>query len=380
MSHTNTFLALLVDAYTRARVEVEIVPPAGLGVELPGYGTTVIDYTEPIAQLADHPEERHPELAEQVVLAMMRNMRERGIPLGTHYPPRSDDHTRRALLAALSERGHDAHFTDPDTVALLGDAEKRTLHAHRYLAAAEGLDGDAVSRYAVEYVEGFERDYARGVQTSVSEDRLRVRVRPESSFPEEALPTLVSRPLTSDLRLVVVVDYPESMLVLRREQLGGMTEERALEAAVANSLEEPFEVSETDLLNTPIVHIGGGNQEYTLAHLNVLDRYLGEAPHGALVVLPSPSVVVAHVLGRSNPVTAMEHLQELAERYAADTNKPVSDKLYWWHPDSRGSDLPDLREVAITVDDEKREISLFTSDEEFRPLLESLMQSMRSES
>ncbi len=379
MSHTDSFLNLLVDAYTRAEIEVEIVPPAGLSVELPGYGTTVIDYTEPIAQLADHPEESHPDLAAQVVLAMMRNMRERGIPLGTHYPPLSDDHARWELLAALSARGLDVHFTAPDTVSytLGGDqGAKGRFLASRYLTAAAELDQEAVRQLAHEYAQEVERDLARGSAGVVAEERLRVRVRARSSFPEDALPALVSRPLTSELLQVVVVDYPESMLMLRREQLGDLTEEHAFEAAVANSLEEPFEVTEMDLLGTPVVHVGGENQEYTLAHINVLDRYLGEAPHGSLVVIPSPPVLMAHVLGRGNPVTAMANLQELAERFTADTDKPVSDKLYWWRPNPVGS-LPVLSEVSISIDDEKRSISLFAADEEFQPLFESLMRSAR---
>jgi hypothetical protein len=123
------------------------------------------------------------------------------------------------------------------------------------------------------------------------------------------------------------------------------------------------------------VHIGG-RHPYVAAQAHVLDRHLGDLPHGALVALPVPEVLIAHPLGQGNPVAAMDDMRQIAERFTADGDKLISSQLYWWHPDSRSRERgtpPDLRAVGATIDHEAGSVSPDTSDEEFGSLLKSLI-------
>ncbi|MFE9246659.1 hypothetical protein [Nocardiopsis sp. NPDC006938] len=386
MSHTETlpaFLNLLAATYAKYDVAATPLPPAVVRLPLPSEDGEEryfdMDCATILTDMESVPAEEHPDYAQQIVFGMMRQLRSRGMAFGTHYPPLSGDHVRRALLAAFAQRGFDARFHDPQTVVVSrhggqgGDVGPATLRVHRYLSAVEEAGEHEAERLASAYLDEVEADLASGTATEVPVERLRVRVYRRDAIPAEALDSLVTRALTPELVEAVVVDHPRSIALFQRRQLGDLTPERAFAAAVENSLVDPFEVSENDLLGTPIIHIGGPDQEYTLAHLHVLDRYLGEAPHGALVVVPSPPVVMAHVLGRGHPVAAMEHMQDLVERFVSDAPKPVSSKLYWWHPSSGAKGFPDLREVAVEVDHEKRSVTLHAGDDEFRELLGTLM-------
>ncbi|WP_017578847.1 hypothetical protein [Nocardiopsis valliformis] len=128
-----------------------------------------------------------------------------------------------------------------------------------------------------------------------------------------------------------------------------------------------------DLRGAEIVHIGLGGGFYVGSQLYALDRHLGEAPHGALVVFPSPPVVMAHVLGQSEqPVIAMNTLQEVASRYTADTDKPITDKLFWWRPESVRDGRPRLVEVQVEFDQESGRVGVYTEDEDFITVMKSL--------
>ncbi|GAB3728199.1 hypothetical protein [Nocardiopsis nanhaiensis] len=372
MSDTSDFLALLVDAYTEERIEVELLPPARMLIHIPDNEPLEVDYSDPIAQALEFPAETHPGLARQSVHGMMRLVREKGIPLGTHYPLLSDDHARKSLVSAFAEQGVEAYFTEPNKMYVSKEDTAGTLDVAQHLAAVEGQEPEDARARADEYAAGTVQRLSDHLDTPVGVEQLRVRIYPEAAFPEGALPQLVARQITSDLWQTVVIDFPDDMQLLRRDQVGDETaDEQVFAAAVENSLNEPVEVSELDAGGTPIVHIGG-EQPYVLSHLHALERHLGETEHGALVVFPSPPVVMAHILGKGNPVNAMETLQELAERFVADTDKPVTAKLYWWRPNP-GSSLPDLREVAIKIDHENKSISLMSADESFGPLLQSLV-------
>ena len=190
--------------------------------------------------------------------------------------------------------------------------------------------------------------------------------------------TLLYRDFAAGLRETVVIDAPDSVQPLNRSALGpmGLSEEQAFAQAVAASVAEEVEASEVDLDGVTVVHIGGA-QPYTASQAHVLSRFLGEAPHGALVAFPVREVVLAHPLGKGHPIMAMERLQELAGRFVADAKRPISAQLFWWHPSSAGraeADVPDLRPVGVEVDHEERSVSLHTFDDEFRPLLNRLME------
>ncbi|MEU3310006.1 hypothetical protein ACWGSK_18325 [Nocardiopsis sp. NPDC055551] len=373
------FLNLLASTYARYGVEIQALPPTGMRLPLPpndqGRDSLDIDYADTAAQVLQQPEDQHPEFAEQIVFGMMRQLRSRGIAFGTHYPPLSTDLARQVMLAALRSGGLNAHFDFPDSLLLtLPDGGTLRKDVGGLLPLLEGLDEEHALEKAVEFAAALANQVSE-VQTPVSPERLRTRLYAESSFPEGVLAKMVARPMATGVAEVVVLDLPDTIRPLTPGDLEGLGlgVEQAFDRAVEGSLSEPVEVSRMDAGGTSIVHIGSENGFYAASHLHVLARHLGEARYGALVVFPSPPVLMAHVLGASaNPIGAMSTLQELAARFAADAGKPISDKLYWWRPESAAGGRPRLAEVRIELDEQTQRAGVYSEDEDFLPLLRSL--------
>lgn len=367
-------VGLMVEAYHRFGIEARRLSATDVRIPLPEGGGFDADYAEAAARALDHPVEQYPEMAEQTVLATMRRFREQGVLLGTHYPPRSTDHGRNALVAVLEHMGVGARFETPRTLRLaLPEGGHATIDTTSYQAAVENASADEAFEEAGRFAEVTVRRMAQvREQPSGSDERLRVRLYPGDAFPEGVVDGLVARELAPGLWQTVALDLPDSVQLLgrRAHEESGRPGEEVFAEAVAHAVAEPVEVSEHDLDGVRVVHVGG-QHPYVSAQVHVLDRHLGEAPHGALVALPVAQVVLAHPLGQAHPVAAMELLQELADRFVADADKPVSSQLYWWRPGS-GTDLPRLSAVAVEVDHEARSVSLRTADREFGALVQSL--------
>ncbi|CAL9463720.1 hypothetical protein SUDANB121_02705 [Nocardiopsis dassonvillei] len=372
-------VALIVEAFARAEINAERRSSTEVLIHLPEAEPFLNDYAEAVESAREYPADQYPELAAQVVLALMRGFRERGVPLGTHYPPRSSDHARGALLAVLGQLDLRARFLFPDTLEVETARGAVRTDVSRYLEGLEDASVDAAFDRAGPYAEALAEQIRRiAPQDATSAERLRTRVYPATALPQEVWDTLLHRDFAEGLRETVVIDTADSVQPLSRTALGpmGLTEEGAFEQAVAASVAEEVEASEVDLGGAAIIHIGGA-QPYTAAQAHVLSRFLGDAPHGALVAFPVREVVLAHPLGKGHPIMAMERLQELAGRFVADAEKPISAQLFWWHPGSAArarAEVPDLRPVGVEVDHEDRSVSLYTSDEEFGPLLNRLVE------
>lgn len=371
-------VALIVDEFARAEISAERRSSTEVLVHLPQGEPFLNDYADAVRSAREYPDEQYPELAAQVVLALMRGLRERGVPLGTHYPPRTSDHARGALLAVLDRLGVRARFAFPDLLEAETAQGWIRTDVSRYL---EGLD-DASLDAAFERAGPYAQDLADRIrriapQDASCADRLRTRVYPEDALDQEVWDTLVYRGFAEGLREAVVVDTAETVQPLSRSALEpmGLDAQEAFARAVAASVAEDVEASGVELGGAVIIHIGGAHP-YTAAQAHVLSRFLDGAPHGALVAFPVREVVLVHPLGKGHPVMAMERLQELAERFVADADKPIDARLFWWHPDSADraeSEVPDLRRVGVKVDHEDRSVALYTSDDEFGPLLNRLM-------
>ncbi|MDT0327144.1 hypothetical protein [Nocardiopsis lambiniae] len=385
MSETQTpdrlrpdIVELVLEAFARVDITAERRSPTLVLIHLPGAEPFTKDFSDAVEQARSYPVEQYPDMAEQVALAMMRAFRERDIPLGTHYPPRSDDHGRAALVAVLRQLGLDARFETPKVLSLpLSDGQRVTSDVSDYLATVEGVPIDDAFDKAGPFAKAVADQIRRIVpQDESSEARWRVRLYPTTAFPEEVWDALLFREFAPGLRETVVIDTPESVQPLDRSVLErmGRTEEQVHTEAIARSVAEEVEASEVELGGVAIIHIGGA-QPYTSAQAHVLSRHLGEAPHGALVAFPVPQVILANPLGKGDPIMAMDRLQELAERFVSDADRPISAQLFWWHPDSAAraeGGVPDLRPVGVEIDHEERSVSLYTSDEEFGPMLDGL--------
>ncbi|XKK40022.1 hypothetical protein HFP72_04320 [Nocardiopsis sp. ARC36] len=297
-----------------------------------------------------------------------------------------------ALVSAFREEGVEVSFEEADTLVVpLPDGNRATTDISGFRSALADAAPDQLAHHAAGFARAAVDQLAKatrpdGATGAPAPDgdpgadgagRLRVRLYPASAFPEGILEELLAREIAPGLWQTVVVDSPQSLQPLSRKahEDTGRPDDEVFAEAVAGSLDEPVEVSEHDLDGVRLVHIGG-QHPYVAAQAHALGRHIGEAPHGALVAFPVPEVLIAHPLGQGHPLAAMENLQEIAGKFAADAAKPIGAQLYWWHPGSlaAGQDaVPDLRAVGIEVDHEAKSVSVRTSDEEFGPVLDSLL-------
>lgn len=280
-----------------------------------------------------------------------------------------------ALVDAFAQRGYRAELPDSETIVITlrdgrraqaGIAEWRQHAGRNSRAELPAL----AARYADQAVQAFEQrpappapDGAHGADRSVLDaGNLRVRLYPESALDERMRAALVTRPLAPGLVQTVVVDSPDSMALLNRVDLGGVSEAEAFGDALARSIrDEPHYLQTHEIDGVKIANIGERHR-YIGAHVHVLTRYFpGPLPFGALVAFPLPEYVMVHEIGTDQHlVLAMKTFQEVAAKLAGSGEKPISAQVYWWRPGEYerlgerdalyGGRVPDLRPVGMQID------------------------------
>lgn len=371
----------LVRACQERGARVEYLPPTGLRLYLPGQATTQeIDLADTFDQAVLHGPKERGELADRFA-AFVANRIDRQNP--QMQGPAPEDTVGGALTAAFAALGAQVFFQDPNTLVMpIPGGDRASTDISGFRSALK----DATSEQIQEHASGFARAAIQQLADAPEQPsadtgdtgRLRVRLYPVTAFPEEAWEQLVVREFAPGLRQVVVVDSPESLQPLTRKALEdtGRPVEEVFTEAIGGTLQEPVDVSGHDVQGTQVVHVGG-QHPYVAGQVHALNRHLGQVPHGALVCFPVPEVILAHPLGQGHPVAAMRALQELAQRFASDADKPISAQLFWWHPGSASlarEDLPDLRPVGLETDQESGRETLHVFDDEFGPLFQSLVQ------
>lgn len=371
----------LVRACQERGTRVEYLPPTGLRLYLPGL-----------------PEPREIDMKDTFDRAVLRGAEERAdlaggfadfveSQAGEQNPPMQGpplgDTVGGALTAAFTALGAQVSFQDQNTLVMpMPDGNRASTDIGEFRSALKNATPEQIEEHAAGFARAAMQQLAdaSGQPAAAAGDtgRLRVRLYPGTAFPEEAWEQLVMREFAPGLWQVVVVDSPESLQPLNRKALEetGRSVEEVFAEAVGGTLAEPVDVSGHEVRGTQVVHIGGG-QPYVAGQAHALSRHLGQALHGALVAFPVPEVILAHPLGQAHPVAAMQNLQELAQRFVSDSDKPISAQLFWWHPRSASlgqGDVPDLRPVGLEVEQETGRATLRASDDEFGPLLNSLVQ------
>ncbi|QVQ55015.1 hypothetical protein J4H86_18640 [Spiractinospora alimapuensis] len=379
-------MSLLVEGFANAQVEVELLPPTTLRIQVPGHDPVEADYESTVAEARAFEAEDYPEIAAQVVRALLRRYRENGIRLGTHYPPHYDDHGRHALVTALAERDLPSFFEDPRTLSLpLSSGDRVISDVSSYIDTVEGVSAEQAEEAANRFADLLAQQLAQIVpQRSAPDSQIRVRLYPESAFSEEVLAGLLCRPFGPGLWQVAALDSPDTVQPMGRQQHEetGRPDDEVFAAGVANALREPVEVSRHEIGGVTIVHVGG-QHPYVAAQLHNLGEHIGPAPHGALVAVPVPQVVMAHVLGDGHPIAALETLQNVAQRFVDDSERPITPHLYWWRPAGPADDVsavPELHLARIEIEEEDDRVALYSSSDDFQPMMESVLESQRAAS
>ncbi|MCK9869509.1 hypothetical protein MRI28_07555 [Nocardiopsis dassonvillei] len=393
------FGAALVRACEREGLRADFLPPTRLRVfDFGGAVLMEADMGDTFDQAVIAGEEQRTDLAARFADFMAGAAREReqgtdgssaessstgtrnADPAGAPSAPDPDDTVAVSLAAAFAEAGVGAAFQGADTlVVTLPDGNHASADISGLRAALSEATPEQIAHNTAQFARTSveQLSQATGQGGGDTDGRLRARLYPASAFPEGVLESLLAREVAPGLWQTVVVDAADSLRPLPRQvhERSGRPDGEVFAEAVAASVAETVEVSEHEVDGAHIVHIGG-QHPYVAAHAHALDRYLGDLPHGALVAFPVPEVLLAHPLGQGHPIAALDHMQQIAERFTADGDKPVSAQLYWWHPGSRSREQgtpPDLRPVGARIDHENRSVELLTSDEEFGPMLDSLV-------
>ena len=179
-----------------------------------------------------------------------------------------------------------------------------------------------------------------------------------------------ARPLAGDLVEVLALDLPDSVTVLRDEDVARFGEERLREAGRRNLLADP--VDSYEVAGEPgsggAIHVVEGESFFTASKLLVFQELLqatrgdGDLPHGAVVSVPIRHMVVFHPVEDIDVIGAVQRLTGLTASMFDEAPGGVSPFVYWW----RDGELTQLTGV-----DEEGRLSVSVG-EEFTAVLNEL--------
>ena len=174
---------------------------------------------------------------------------------------------------------------------------------------------------------------------------LRVRPYDLSTLPDELaaqVSTGIGRAPDDRLRFVVVVDTPETVGVVGPATAAGWSRSEAEIYAVARAHTRATLQSDLKRHTQAFPSLSGGTIPGemwtggdTASVLTDLDSFLGPAPHGALLSVPSRELVMVHHLSPDHPLDAvLATFAALTVVGASPDQEPFSRLLYWWHADT----------------------------------------------
>lgn len=163
-------------------------------------------------------------------------------------------------------------------------------------------------------------------------------------YPEEAdNGALAARPFAPGLIEAVVVDTPTTVRTVTIDEMESwpVSGDALFMLGRANvRADGRLQLEEQDLGGVRVAVLQGWTF-YAATHLAWLEEYLEVGMHGALVVAPSRSLIIAHPIsptthvGLQATVTAAEELRAQAHRAYEDGPGSLSPHLFWW----RGGEL-----------------------------------------
>lgn len=171
----------------------------------------------------------------------------------------------------------------------------------------------------------------------LAQNLLRTRIYPSEA--DNGL--LAARPFAPGLIEAVVVDTPTTVRTVTTDEMNGwpVSGDSLFMLGRANvRADGPLQLDEQELggVRMSVLH---GWTFYAVTHLAWLEEYLQIGPHGALVVAPNRSLIVAHPLqpqaggiraGYRAAVAAAKELQAQAAQAYEDGPGSLSPHLYWW--------------------------------------------------
>lgn len=159
---------------------------------------------------------------------------------------------------------------------------------------------------------------------------VRVRLYTEAAVAQHE-GNLPRRTAAAGLVETVVIDTPETVAIVDAEAYAplGLSEEDLFALGRDNvRTDGPPEVTihegETEL------HVAESQSFFTASWALILDELIDVPEHGALVVVPSRHVLVAHPVRDQTAVSAVQVLLGLAHQHFAEAPGALSPDLYWY--------------------------------------------------
>lgn len=163
-------------------------------------------------------------------------------------------------------------------------------------------------------------------------DAIRVRL-----YPTEALEgshiTPPARPAADGLSEVVVVDTPDTVLVVDADRLDvlGLDHDALFTLGRDNLRQhEPIEAERRTSGSVELL-VAEGDSFFTATWALLLDEVTDLPPDGALVVVPSRHALLAHPVRDADAVRAVQVLLAVAHRHVVDAPGALVPDLYWYH-------------------------------------------------
>jgi hypothetical protein len=202
---------------------------------------------------------------------------------------------------------------------------------HHFDVAFDSKDGEAAEVLAKDW--------------SLAKTKVKVRL-----YGEELVPgvPLVNWPVAEGLLAVLSFDLPDTVISVRREDRANWSvdDEELFAVALAN-------VRNAGLLHAGTVDIGartslevleGSSDFFAASHALMLEEYVGDAPHGAVVAIPHRHAIVFHRIEDLRVVRAIQQMIVSTNRMYAEGPGSISSDLYWWRGGSALVRLPCTRE------------------------------------
>jgi hypothetical protein len=241
---------------------------------------------------------------------------ERGVEVIVHADHLQADNGSQFGLGNLCATCHNAERGERAWPKLVNS------HVNRILAASRG--GEELGR--LDAAEVLSRTYLRLMDLS--------------EFPAKARGWFTyARPVGSSMLEVLALDSPESVTVIRDEDVERIGLDRLREAGLANLL--AAQPDSHEILEAPDglrIHIVLGDSVYTASKIlvfrDVLRRSLGEErefPNGVLVVAPFRHQIAYTPVEGRQVVQAVNLLAQLAHGGYCEGVAPLSPHVYWWN-------------------------------------------------
>jgi hypothetical protein len=162
-------------------------------------------------------------------------------------------------------------------------------------------------------------------------DAIRVRLYPTAAL-EEAEVAPPTRTLAQGLSEVVVVDTPDSVMVVDTDHLEQLGHSDAELFALGRDNVRRFESVGLQHADEPVeLVVAEGESYFTASWAALLDELVEVPPHGALVVIPSQHALMAHPMRGADAVQAVQVLLGVAHRQFSEAPGPLTPDLYWFH-------------------------------------------------